>query len=698
MPPSSSAPGLYGSDSDSDTNAMLRLIIDAAAGMLAYFSADTLCCRFSNRAYAAYYGFTPEEMLGKRPWEIMGQENWQAIAAHVERGLRGEHVRYVRHALSPQGVPREIEVRITPHIEQGRLRGAVVQVLDLSQGRSVQQQLDESEERMRLFSAATHEAIVLHRDGVVLDANAALLRLIGYSLDEIRGKTVLQYLGKDFWPLALEAMQSGRNATYKATVRHKDGHSIPVEIDALVMPSGEGALDYRLVVIRDITAHQQAQAEVRFLADHDALTRLPNRWYLSDQLEQLIIRARQEKRAVAVLSLDLKHFSTINDSLGHQAGDQVLCEVAQRLCSSVRPKDLVARAGSDEFIVVLAGGITRAETEIMTRQMVALLEMPCQVAAQQLVIAPAIGIAIFPEDGENVEALLRNAGAARYLAKDNNHQPFQFYTPALESRASRMLNQEQLLRQAIAHGGFELHYQPQVRCDTGAISGYEALVRWRHPQRGLVSPEEFVALAEARGLITAIDRWVLRRACREACAWFAQGMPRVPIAVNMSAQEFRHSDLASDVAAVLAETGLPAQLLHIELTESTLMHSDAQVQRTLHALQQQGVEMAIDDFGTGYSSLAYLKRHPIHQLKIDRSFITDLTENDDDAAIVTAIIQMAKSLRLRTVAEGVETAAQLETLRALGCEMAQGYFLAPPMPADQLLQWQKDYCHKLQAQ
>ncbi|MEG2629270.1 MAG: EAL domain-containing protein [Comamonas sp.] len=694
MPPSSSAPGL----SDSDSNAMLRLIIDAATGMMAYYEAGTLCCRFANHAYATYYGFEPGEMLGKQPWEIMGADNWQAISPHVERCLRGEHVRYVRQARSPQGLPREIEVRLTPHLEQDTLRGAVVQVTDLSLGRSVQQQLDESEERMRLFSAATNEAILIHREGVVLDANAAMLRLIGYSLDEIRGQSALQYLDKEFWPLALDAIQSRRNASYKASVKHKDGHSIPVEIDGLPMPDGDGRHDFRLVVIRDVTAHQQAQAQVRFLAEHDALTRLPNRWYLSEQLEQLIARARLENLAVAVLSLDLKHFSAINDSLGHLAGDQVLCEVAQRLCSCVRGTDLVARAGSDEFIVVLAGGTSRAETELITRQMVALLEMPCPVAGQQLVIAPAIGIAIFPEDGENVETLLRNASAARYLVKDNGHEPFHFYTPALESRASRMLNQEQLLRQSIALGGFELHYQPQVRTDDGALAGFEALVRWRHPERGLVSPEEFVALAEARGLITAIDRWVLRQACSEACAWYAQGMPRVPVAVNMSAQEFRHADLASDVAAVLVETGLPAQLLHIELTESTLMHSDAQVQRTLHALQQQGVQLAIDDFGTGYSSLAYLKRHPIHQLKIDRSFITELPGNEDDAAIVTAIVQMAKSLRLRTVAEGVENAAQLEMLRTLGCEMAQGYHIAPPMPAEQALQWQKDYCHKLQAQ
>lgn len=679
-----------------DTHAMLRLIVDTATGMMAYFEAGSMCCRFANQAYASYYGFNPDAILGKLPWEILGQESWQEIAPHVERCLRGEQVRYVRHARSTQGKLQEIEVRLTPHIVEAVLRGAVVQVHDLSLNRAAEQQLRESEERMRRFSAVTHEAILLHRDGLVLDVNPALERLIGYRLDELRGQPALQHMSLEFWPQALEAMHSGSDISYEATLLHKDGHAIPVEIDALPMPVDQGAQDYRLVVMRDITARKQAMAQIRFMAQHDALTNLPNRLHLTERLQQLVASAQLLHTHISVLCLDLKYFTTINDSLGHQAGDQVLCEVAERLRSCVRSTDLVARVGSDEFIVVLADGPTRAATEIIIRQMVALLETPCHVAGQQLILGTSLGIAIYPEDGDSVEALLRNAGAARNLAKQ--HSSPQYYTPALEGRVSRMLNQEQLLRESIALGGFELHYQPQVRTDNGALAGFEALLRWRHPQHGLVSPEEFVALAEARGLITAIDRWVLRQACSQACAWHAQGLPPVPVAVNMSAQEFLCDDLANEVATVLEQTGLPAQLLHIELTESTLMHSDAQVQLTLHALKNQGVELAIDDFGTGYSSLAYLKRHPIQQLKIDRSFITDIASSDDDAAIVTAIVQMAHRLRLRTVAEGVETQAQLECLRALGCEIVQGFYISPPMPADQVLQWQKNYCHTVQAQ
>ena len=692
MPASPSAP------SPIDSNAMLRLVVDAAPGLMAYFEAGTMRCRFANQSYASYYGLTPASVLDKLPWEILGQENWQAIAPHIERSLRGEYVCYTRQALSPQGTLREMEVRLTPHLEQGVLRGAVVQVRDLSQDRAVEQQQRESEERMRRFSEATQEAIVLHRNGLILDTNAALLRMTGYTLDELRGQPVINYLGPEYWLPALEAMNSGKDVSYEVTVRHKDGHLIPVELNARSMPMDQGEQDYRLVVMRDITARQKDRAQMRFLAHHDALTGLPNRLHLTEQLQQLIANAHLQGTHVSVLCLDLDRFTTINDSLGHQAGDQVLCEVAQRLRSCVRSTDLVARAGSDEFIVVLTGGATHAETEIITRQMTTLLEMPCHVAGQQLVIASSIGIAIFPADGDSAEALLRNAGAARNLAKDSGRSHYQFYTPALEGRASLMLNQEQLLRQAIALGGFELHYQPLVRTDNGALAGFEALVRWRHPQHGLLGPEEFVPFAEARGMITAIDRWVLRQACSQAQAWHALGLPRVPIAVNMSALEFRYHDLAAEVAAVLAETGLPAQLLHLELTESTLMQSDAQVQHTLRTLQQLGVELAIDDFGTGYSSLAYLKRHPIHQLKIDRSFISDIAESDDDASIVKAIVQMAHSLRLHTVGEGVETAAQFERLRALGCEMVQGFYIAAPMPAEEARQWQTKFRHKGLAQ
>lgn len=304
-----------------------------------------------------------------------------------------------------------------------------------------------------------------------------------------------------------------------------------------------------------------------------------------------------------------------------------------------------------------------------------------------LTISPSIGIALYPEHGHNAEQLLRCADAAMHHAKESGRGNRQFYDPSMDASALDVLRHERLLRAAIADNAFELHYQPQVRLSDGALQGLEALVRWRHPERGLVGPDEFITFSESRGLITPIGRWVMREACRQLKEWQDQGLAMVPVAVNLSALEFRQRDVAAEIAAVLRETGLASQYLEIELTESVLMHQTGQVLDTLNALKALGVSISIDDFGTGYSSLAYLKRYPIDKLKIDRSFVMDTPDNADDVAIVTAIIQMARSLQLKTVAEGVETRAQVELLRGLGCEQIQGHVVAVPMEAGAAQGW-----------
>ena len=309
-----------------------------------------------------------------------------------------------------------------------------------------------------------------------------------------------------------------------------------------------------------------------------------------------------------------------------------------------------------------------------------------------------MGIAMYPKDGESPEVLLSNAEAAMHMAKNRGRSFSQFYTPALESRATRMLMQEQLLRQAVEQGEFELHYQPQIELQTGKLAGFEALVRWRHPHRGLVSPDEFIGFAESRGLIAAVDCWVLNQACRQAKAWQEAGFPAVPMAVNLSAQEFRQRDVVKEVTQALEDTGLHAKYLHIELTESTLMLSGSPMQQTLHALKALGVGLAIDDFGTGYSSLAYLRKHPIDQLKIDRSFVTDLPHNPDAAAIVNAIVQMGNSLHLEILAEGVENIEQMAMLKDMGCAMMQGYLVSAPLSADRAEIWLSQHCQLLQRQ
>ncbi|MBL8357376.1 MAG: EAL domain-containing protein [Delftia acidovorans] len=673
---------------------LLRLIADTAPAMLAYFDAHTLRCRFANINYARNFGLTPAEAVGK----IVGEAAWQLIAEHVERGLRGEHVRYEREVPRPDGPPRHIESLLMPHFEHGQLQGAVVQITDVSHHHHVAQKVRDSEERMRKFTEVTTEAIVMHRDGLIIDGNEALSRLAGYTLDELTGRPILDYICPEFRLYALQYMRSGREDRFDGAIQHKEGHRIPVEIEAKTMPAEGGP--YRIVLVRDITLRQLAQERMDFLAQHDQLTQLPNRVRLIQMLRQALSLASVKRRALAVLIIDLDHFKTINDSLGHQAGDLLLCEVAQRLRGSVRAHDLVARVGGDEFVVVLTDDPDPQEAETQASHLQRIIEVPCTIDGTPLVISPCMGIAMSPGDGKTAEELLNRAESAMHMAKDSGRRNLQFYAPAQDGQATQaqMLMQEQQLRGALERGEFELYYQPQTFTADGRLAGFEALVRWRHPQRGLVLPGEFIGFAEARGLISAIDHWVLREACRQARQWQDEGLAPVPLSVNLSALEFRQRDMAREVAQVLEETGLEARWLHIELTESTLMHTSGQVQDTLQALQALGVGLAIDDFGTGYSSLAYLRRHPINQLKIDRSFIADVPDSEDDTAIVTAIVQMGHSLHLDIVAEGVETPAQLALLRELGCGMMQGYLVAPPLPAERARAWQLHNSHPVQRQ
>lgn len=406
------------------------------------------------------------------------------------------------------------------------------------------------------------------------------------------------------------------------------------------------------------------------------------------QLVQVLSLARRRNGHSAVLFINLDHFKTVNDSLGHHAGDQLLCNVAERLQQGVRDADVVARLGGDEFVVVLTDVKGADDTAAVTDKLLAAMHgVFFTVDQQPLTISPSIGIALYPEHGNTADLLLRRADAAMQHAKEVGRGNRQFYDASMDASALDILRHERLLRDAIANNGFELHYQPQVRLADGALQGLEALVRWRHPERGLVGPSEFIHFSESRGLITPIGRWVLREACRQLKEWQDQGLAMVPVAVNLSAIEFRQRDVATEIAAVLRETGLAPHYLEIELTESVLMHHTDQALATLNALKALGVGISIDDFGTGYSSLAYLKRYPIDELKIDRSFVADTPGNADDVAIVTAIIQMGRSLQLKTVAEGVETQAQVALLTRLGCDLMQGFFVAVPMDAASAGRW-----------
>ena len=668
------------------SDALLRLIADSVPALMAYFDLPGLRCQFANQGYAAYNGHSVASIVGLTVQEAIGTKAWLAIQPYIERSTRGEHVKYMREQTIPSGESRMIEVNLIPHFSpQKQQLGSFVLITDITDRWQAESTVRQSEERMRKFTEITDEAILFHRDGLITDGNDALTRLTGYTLPEVMGLSIFNFISHEWRAVAYEYTRAGREDPYEMTIRHKDGHTIPVEVVGKTMPQLHA--DYRVVLVRDITARKEAQERETFLALHDTLTQLPNRRFLMEQLGKVLSMARRRKFMVAVLFINLDHFKTVNDSLGHHAGDQLLCDVAERLRQSVRDTDLVARLSGDEFVAVLTDIHTPDDAAVVADKLIDTMRSAFTVGNLPLTMSPSIGISLFPGDDTTVQGLLRCADTAMYHAKDSGRGNRQFYQPGMDVHATDVLQQERQLREAIANNAFVLHYQPQISLADGSLKGFEALVRWRHPERGLVGPDEFITFSESRGLITPIGRWVTHEACRQLKAWQNEGLAMVPVAVNLSALEFRQRDVAGELAAVLHATGLEPRFLEIELTESVLMHHTGQVLETLNAIKALGVGVTIDDFGTGYSSLAYLKRYPIDKLKIDRSFVMDTPQSADDVAIVTAIIQMGHSLQLKTVAEGVETVEQKELLHRLGCDLVQGFLVSAPMDAQATQRW-----------
>lgn len=437
----------------------------------------------------------------------------------------------------------------------------------------------------------------------------------------------------------------------------------------------------------EVAEREQAEERVMHLANHDALTGLPNRRLLIDRLGQALALAHRENHQVAVLFMDLDRFKTINDSLGHMTGDALLQNVARRLSETLREGDTVSRLGGDEFVVVLPSLDQPKAAEKVALKLVDALAPPIDLGGQELRVSASIGISLFPEDGRDTETLLRNADSAMYHAKDMGRNNYQFFMEQMNVAAAERLRLENDLHRALERQEFELHFQPRVSVANGLACGIEALIRWRHPERGLVLPEHFIPVAEDTGLIVPIGEWVINEACRQGTAWCAAGLPQIPVAVNLSPRQFRQSNLVDTVARAIERHGWPCKLLELEITEGVLMQQTSETLKTLEALNRLGVGLAIDDFGTGYSSLSYLKRFPVDFLKIDQSFVRDIAVDPDDATIVTAIIGLAHNLGLTVVAEGVENASQLDFIRDAGCDEAQGYHIGRPMPAGQLAEW-----------
>jgi diguanylate cyclase (GGDEF)-like protein/PAS domain S-box-containing protein len=463
----------------------------------------------------------------------------------------------------------------------------------------------------------------------------------------------------------------------------RDGFEIPVEDCVSPIHDHEGKVTGAVVVLRDVSAARAMTLEMIHSAHHDFLTGLPNRMLLSDRVNQVISLAQRHGKKVAVLFLDLDGFKHINDSLGHAVGDKLLQSIAECLVDCVRGSDTVSRQGGDEFVVLLSEVEHSEDAAITARRMLQAVAEVHPVGQHDLHITTSIGLSVFPDDGLDAETLIKNADTAMYQAKENGRQSFQFFKPAMNVRAVERQSIEEALRTALERRELALHYQPKINLRTGAITGAEALIRWTHPTRGPVSPGQFIPVAEDCGLILPIGNWVLREACRQARAWLEVGLPLASIAVNISAMEFRHESFLEGIFAALEDTRLEPRFLELELTESVLMKRAESAASVLQTLRASGVQLAIDDFGTGFSSLSYLRKFPIDALKIDQSFVRQISTAPDETTIVTAIISMGRSLNLRVIAEGVETPEELAFLQAHQCDEAQGYYFGRPVHPEQ---------------
>lgn len=566
-------------------------------------------------------------------------------------------------------------------------------VRDNTRREAAEGELFEEKERAQVTLNSIGDAVACtDLPGGITYVNRIAQEMTGWSQEEAAGQPfeeVLRILDADTREpipnpaqLAIEQNQAMRLPPNSILVR-RDGFEIPIEDSVAPIHDREGHATGAVIVFRDVTETRAMAAQVAHSARHDFLTGLPNRMLLNDRVTQAISAARRRSKKIAVMFLDLDGFKHINDSLGHAVGDQLLQSISKRLVACVRPSDTVSRQGGDEFVVVLTDMEQPDGAIQIAKRMLQAVSEAHPIEGHDLHVTTSIGVSLFPDDGEDAETLIKNADTAMYQAKEHGRQNYQFFRSAMNVRAVERQSLEAGLRRALKCNELSLHYQPKISLRTGKITGAEALIRWTHPTMGMVSPAQFIPVAEDSGLIVPIGTWVLREACRQTKAWLDAGLPVGSVAVNISALQLREEHFLQDLDAVLKETGLDPRHLELELTESGLMKHAGYTELILQGVKERGVHLAVDDFGTGYSSLSYLRRFPIDVLKIDQSFIRQITNAPDDNPIVTAVIGMGRALKLCVVAEGVETEEQLAFLLAQECDEAQGYYFSRPIPADQ---------------
>ena len=554
---------------------------------------------------------------------------------------------------------------------------------DVTAGLAAEEALRQSEIRYRLLFEQNAAGVCVSRlDGVIVDCNTTFAQMIGIRRERLIGSNMVSLYtnGHEAEELTALLRSVGLLNSVEIQLRGAGGKSLWVLENLVLVGEGSEAVVHATVV--DISDRKRAEEQIEFHAYHDVLTHLPNRKLFTDRLRQSVTRAKRIARPIAVMFIDVDHFKTVNDTLGHTAGDELLLEMARRLRECVREDDTVARLGGDEFTIILSD-LRHAEDAVgVAQKILAAVQQPLSIGGVSTTVTASIGIALHPEDGLDPESLLRNADSAMYRAKEEGRNTYQLCTDDMKRRALERLAVESRLRNAVADEQLMLVYQPQINLLTGRTIGVEALVRWNDPERGIVEPASFIPIAEETRLILPLGEWVLRTACRQMKQWHERGAGPIRIAVNLSARQFLQHDLVEIVRSALEESALSPTALELEITETTAMQNADVSVEVMHALRALGVGISIDDFGMGYSSLNYLKRFPITAVKIDRAFIHDLTTGEGDAAIVSAVIGMARTLRLRVVAEGVETAEQFAFLRGRECDEAQGYYFGRPASAE----------------
>ena len=550
----------------------------------------------------------------------------------------------------------------------------------------------QTEDQVRKLSRAVEQSpiiiIITDVNGNIEYTNPMFTRVTGYTKEDVFKKNLYTVKPNRMSPEEYKQLWNAvaAGATWRGELcnEKKTGELYWESMTISPIKDFQGDITHFLVVSEDVTERKQAETTIRQMAFYDTLTSLPNRSLFNDRLSMAMVHAGRKEESLAVLFLDLDHFKLVNDTLGHAVGDLLLKAVSERLAGCIRKGDTVARLGGDEFIVLLPGIKRREDASDVAEKIVEKITHPFLVGNHELIVTTSIGVAIYPDDGKDLDTLLRNADIAMYHAKEHGRNNFQYYNNALYIKVSRKRLLESKLRHALERKEFLLHYQPQVNINTGQIVGIEALLRWNHPELGMVSPLEFIPLSEATGLIVSIGEWVLSTACSQVKAWQDAGLPKIRIAVNLSTHTFQRQNFVERVIHTLNETRLSPRFLELEITESTAMQNVEATITKLGKLHVMGIQIAIDDFGTGHSSLNYLRKFPIHTLKIDQSFVKDVTTNPGDASIVSAIIALAKSLKLKVVAEGVETREHFSFLKEHQCEEAQGYLFHKPAPPESI--------------